>query len=112
MDATRSHVANLSRVLSVEHLLNAQGPGLRVRQLLRGGQEVRRGRALIGYSGKSIQTGTAARRKASAGQEAGIGPGAGATVDACVHVTGSTELRRNREQAQVVVQNVIRHAKA
>src|SRR5262249_5277037 len=69
-------------------------------------------RALIGNRGERVQASAAARRKSTVGQEAAGGPGAGSAVDALVHVAGSAELRRHREQAQVVIQNVVGHAEA
>src|ERR1043165_3506620 len=113
MDTLGAYVPYFCSVLLVKYALHSQRPGFRVRKLLYRRKEVCRSSTLISNRGERLQARTSSGRQATIGQECRVRPVATAcAIHALQNIASATELRRNRQKAQVVIQHVIGHSKA
>src|SRR5260370_41212244 len=105
MDAARTNIAHLHGIVLVEYVLHAERPLERLRIELVHDDVVRRGKPLCGDVGKGYDT-PRSRRNTSTRKEAAAGwaPRITRAVDR------AAQLRPQRQNADVVIQNIIRNA--
>src|SRR5260370_315436 len=104
MDAARTNIAHLHGIVLVEYVLHAERALERLRIELVHDDVVRRGKPLCGDVGKGYDT-PRSRRNTSTRKEAAAGwaPRITRAVDR------AAQLRRQRQNADVVIENIIRN---